>query len=277
MISYNILYLNVNDYIPALKVFCKAMGFEEEEIQNDMISSVKMFYGHNNFIGIGIKKSTEKDYVGFGSLIPYKNTAWIPYVGIEPAIQKQGLGRLIMDQLIKIALKNNWETIELCASDAGISLYNNLGFTNDYKASIYKIVNCSENPSENLNVSNTFPEWIYSLDKEVLGTNRKNIFHIHKYNQLTIISKENEGYGIIYGKRIGPVIANYPELAKDIFKTAIKHGAETVVLVEKDNAKTDFFSFMELELVISTRKMTYGKALLQDVKRIFGLRSLAYG
>ena len=117
------------------------------------------------------------------------------------------------------------------------------------------------------------------MDRNILKVDRKEILNIHRYNKRTIIGKENECYGILYGNRFGPVIANNFDLAKDLYLKAYEMGAKSIVLVENTSAKKKMHDYLELHPVpnMDDWKMTYGKPLDQLVSKIYGLRSLAYG
>ncbi|MHA1988964.1 MAG: GNAT family N-acetyltransferase [Promethearchaeota archaeon] len=277
--NYQIEVLNEENYIPAFDKFFTSMEFNDEDTKNHLINGVNLFYRNNRFISVGIKEATTQNYVGFGSFITLDDRAWIPYFGIDPKYQRKGLGKKLMNKLIAIAGENNWETIELCATKAGYPLYKAAKFTADYPVNMYKIKEVKEESNSDLQIFTSIPEWVYQLDREVVDEDRKDIFHIHNYENLKIIAKKDKGFGALYGTRVGPIIADSVDLAKEIILTAHKLGAESFLLVEDTKIKSAIKEAFELESVqiMQVTKMTYGKPVNQKLQKIFGLRSFAYG
>jgi hypothetical protein len=212
-------------------------------------------------------------------------TAWIPYIGIEPSWQGKGIGKFLMENVLAMANQNNWETVELSASKAGLPLYQKFNFRIDFLVAIYEIKSIDTsfqgNPIDVLDIKpkESLPEWVLEFDKVNVGIDRSEIFPLHSHDHLILLSKKDHGYGLIYGKRIGPIIADSLELARDIIIAGFKLGADSLVL-QNDPQKVDFLKkFMVLEMLPNTdgTKMTYGKSIAINKQNIFGLRSMAYG
>ncbi len=270
-----------------VKVFVKSMNFakyygNESEIIDWIMKSIKMFLKAENFIGVGIKgniNTKNSNYVGFASLIPVKNSGWIPYVGVSPEYQGLGLGKQLMHRIFEIAEKLQLKSIELCSSQKGVNFYRSLGFESNYPVSGYDVKETWKKPSKELHIDTEIPEWVYQMDQEVGGIDRRKLFHIHNYNQIMIINEPYHGYGILYKTRIGPIIADSLELAQEIILKAIELGATSLVLVEDSPIKKAIHDVVGLtpQPLVASIKMTYGIPLNQDLTKIFGLRSVAYG
>jgi predicted GNAT family acetyltransferase len=245
-----------------------------------LLNSINLFYKNNRFISVGLKDTLSHDFIGFGSLIPLEDRAWIPYFGIDPKFQRRGLGKTLMHELIRIVKEKKMETIELCSTKAAYPLYESVNFSTDYPVNMYKIKEVKEDSSiDDLQILSSIPEWVYRLDNEVVDEDRSSILNIHNYEHLKIFAKKDKGFGILYGTRIGPIIADSPDLAKEIILSAHKNGAESFLLVEDSNQKSKIKEAFELESIpnMQITKMTYGKPINQKLDKFFGLRSFAYG
>jgi hypothetical protein len=117
------------------------------------------------------------------------------------------------------------------------------------------------------------------MDREVVGIDRQKLFHIHKYDQVPIINEPGRGYGFLYESRIGPIIADSLGLAQEIILKAIELGAKSVILAEDTPQKKQITEVVTLkpQALMDNVKMTFGIPLQQDLIRLYGLRSVAYG
>ncbi|MHA2278051.1 MAG: GNAT family N-acetyltransferase, partial [Candidatus Kariarchaeaceae archaeon] len=239
--------INLDNLQESINVFCRAMGFPEE-ISGGMIAEVKMFYDQNRFIGITARLEKNGPIIGFGSLIPMEHTAWIPYVGVEPGYQGKGIGKQLMLELIDIAEVNGWKSIELCASKEGYPLYEKLGFVDNYPTNWYNIKEAYEKPSKDVQtvlIKKQLPDWIYEYDKEVVKIDRSKIFEVHDYEQVTLIFHEMEGYALLYGNRIGPVIAENYNTARDLILKGVELGATSMILAEDSLEKKQLHKVLD--------------------------------
>ncbi|MHA1979281.1 MAG: GNAT family N-acetyltransferase [Candidatus Hodarchaeales archaeon] len=284
--KYTVDILNEENYHLAIKPFVKAMDFaqyygNEQEIEEWILQSVEMFSSKARFHGVGIREesSINDSYVGFASLIPVETTGWIPYVGVDPTYQGQGLGKKVLLKILEIAEEMNLESIELCSSQKGINFYQSLGFQINYPVCGYDILEPNRPPEKDLSIDNHIPEWVYTLDQKVVGIDRKSLIHLHNYKELTIINEPNHGYGILYKTRIGPIIADSLTLAQEIILKSVELGATSLVLVEDAVQKKKIHEVLKLkpQPLMNNTKMTYGSQIHQDVGKLYGLRSVAYG
>jgi GNAT superfamily N-acetyltransferase len=285
-LKYTVDILNEENYHFGIKPFVKGMNFaqyygDEQEIEEWILQSVELFSSKDRFHGVGIRKesSGKNNYVGFASLIPVETTGWIPYVGVDPAYQGQGLGKKIILKILEIAKEKELESIELCSSQKGVEFYQSLGFQINYPVCGYDILESKRPPEKDLSIDNHIPEWIYTLDQKVVGIDRRSLIHLHNYKQLTIINEPNQGYGILYKTRIGPIIANSLKLAQEIILKAVELGATSLVLVEDTVQKKKIHEVLKLkpQPLMNNTKMTHGSPIRQDVGKLYGLRSVAYG
>ncbi|MHA2157036.1 MAG: GNAT family N-acetyltransferase, partial [Candidatus Hodarchaeales archaeon] len=207
------------------------------------------------------------------------NTGWIPYVGVDPKYQGYGLGRQLMEEVFEIGQELDLQSIELCSSQKGIPFYKTLGFEENYPVCGYDIIKAKVQPQQDLQIDNKIPEWLSKMDKRVIGIDRSVLFHIHNYDKLVIINEPYHGYGFLYKTRIGPIIADSQKLAEEIILKAITLGATSLVLVEDTPTKNKIQKNLTLnpQALMNNTKMTYGTPLQQNLAKLYGLRSVAYG
>jgi predicted GNAT family acetyltransferase len=217
--------------------------------------------------------------VGFSSLIRVETTGWIPYVGIDPKFQGHGLGKKFLHKTLEMARELQLKTIELCSSQTGVPFYQSLNFKVDYPVRSYDIVEAKRSSQQDLRVDTTIPDWILKMDREVVGIDRQKLFHIHRYDQVPIINEPSHCYGFLYKTRIGPIIADSLPLAQEIILKVIELGATSLILVEDTVQKKQVTEVVDLKLqpLMDTTKMIYGIPLQQDLVRLYGFRSEAYG
>ncbi|MHA1992459.1 MAG: GNAT family N-acetyltransferase [Candidatus Hodarchaeales archaeon] len=265
-------HLDKNNFLPAILVFCKAMEFTEEDTKNRIINDAKMLIENEMFEGIVLKDKTTGEIIGLGTFLTLKKSGWIPHVGVEPSYQGKGLGKRIMIELLKLGAKKNFRSIELSASENGLPMYKKLGFREDYNASKVKLNSVRREKVIDLDILDSIPEWIFDYDKMNLGINRKKLLLANRHPKFNIIHKENEGYGIIYGEHLGPVVANSPEIASNIYYNAFQKGIKNTIIIESN---IDLYSFLDYEREATATIMTYGEILRQKIENIYAMRGFA--
>ena len=275
--------LTIDTVDKAVQIFAKARN-SPIDAENNMKDMTKLFYQHKNFIGIGLTKN--KVLVGFGALIAMNgNTAWIPYVGVHPEFQGQGGGKVIMQRLLDLANQHSWVSVELVASNAGFPLYQKFGFRTDYSVGNFEIKRLkSSNPVDTLQIKTiqageSLPEWLLDFDKKNVGIDRSNIFPVHNLSNLVLLSHDQNAYGLIYGQRIGPIVSESLEVARNILYKGFELGATLAVLPIKDDVLNFFKEKIDLQIVPDSHgtKMTFGNHINYNPDHIIGLRSMAFG
>lgn len=278
--EYKLVSVEPYDYPKVIEPFFLAMNFSDHEVHQHILKTIELFTKKNRFKAVAIIDSLANKFIAYGSLISLDDRAWIPYVGVDPLYQKQGLGKRLMDQLILLGDDFHHKSLELSATKAGYPLYKKCNFSTDYQVTWYEIKGLISENNEELEVVNSFPNWVYQLDKKVVGEDRKVFFETHNYDKIKIIvDPEKKGFGTLYGNRIGPIIAKTADLAINIIQTAFHHGAKSCLLVEDTIEKYQVQEAFILEPapIGSVTKMTFGEKLNQKREYLFGFRSFAYG
>jgi ribosomal protein S18 acetylase RimI-like enzyme len=69
--------------------------------------------------------------VGFGAAKQYTSFAYIGLMAVHPALQKQGIGGMLLEHILRWLDRAGCQTVLLDASSPGVSLYNHYGFVED--------------------------------------------------------------------------------------------------------------------------------------------------
>ena len=262
-----------------IKVYCEAMQFDLKFASMKLKGLIPIYENHE-FHGFLSKENDE--VTGFAAIIPIEKTAWVPYVGVHPTHHGQGIGTQLMTTILNFAESKDWKAIELVATSAALPLYHKVGFSDDYKTYYYKII--SEKQKVELNSQakewkGDFPDWISKMDIEVMGYNRLNLLQLKKNPESTLITFDQEGYAILGGTHLGPVIANNFDVALDLIMTGVNLGAKSLILASNSKIKNKIHDYLELGTWPGMEyftHMTYG-TVSSDLDRLWCFRSVEVG
>ncbi|MDD3080495.1 MAG: GNAT family N-acetyltransferase [Paludibacter sp.] len=129
-----------------------------------------------------IKACADDDVVGLGNLISFGKTAWLSHIIVNPDFRNQGIGRAVVDELLKIAREQNVECISLFATSMGEPVYLKAGFIVDCKYLSFRKVDSSSDFSISKNIipfDDSFANKIYETDRQVSGEDRREILKLN--------------------------------------------------------------------------------------------------
>ncbi len=268
-----------NEILSGIDIFCQAMGREKESEGAQRLKKFALTLVRYNFSQNYVVEH-EKKLIGNGTLIFQEPTAWITSFGILPEFQRMGIGKELLKKLIGRAKSLGFDSIHLYATKEGESLYHEFGFQAEYPAQRYII---SEAPKleiiSEIDVSNTFPDWIWEHDKNSMGYDRKNYLKSQLDDTSRVICCKNNGYGLLSGDIIGPVISDNVNMAIDIILKSIELGAKNIIIPKHNKLNPQLFSRLKLKEIEGTRnlKMTLGKPISINLKNIYALRNFGAG
>jgi GNAT superfamily N-acetyltransferase len=169
--------------------------------------------------------------LGCGALICFARTAWVALMGTEPGLQNRGIGRSLMTALMEHANDLGYKTVKLDATNFGRGLYARYGFTEEYPAIMYEIptrCDLGEEGGPEVRLDEDLPEWCLALDREAVGDDRSALFDAVLADGGKVIMVEGEGFGILHGRKIGPVIAKSVDVAIAIVRRADSFGVNRI-------------------------------------------------
>jgi GNAT superfamily N-acetyltransferase len=168
---------------------------------------------------------------GFGGITNYGLFSYIGMVGVLPAMQRHGLGAFIMQSLLSWAEQRDCPTILLDASDAGVHLYDELGFVEDDKTLLLSLLEPLAQPANRpAHVSelqeHEIPE-LAAFDALYFGANRARVFQhlFHEFPRRAFVSRGDNGsiagYLFAQSRVLGPWAAQTPADAEGLLLSAL--------------------------------------------------------
>ncbi|CAB48935.1 GNAT family N-acetyltransferase [Pyrococcus abyssi] len=212
--------------------------------------------------------------VGMGCIFLYKKVAWVGLMGVKKEYQRRGIGTEIFKRLLKIG---KGKTIRLDASSQGYGLYKKFNFTDEYRTVRYELRNRPLKKVEGVKELKEIPGWVEELDKEAFGDDRTRVLRLYLESGARLIGVENEGFGMVYRGRIGPLVAISRKIAEKIMlKAFLLRGREIIVPDANEDAMDLIKKFSPVELTSCTR-MRLGDKVEENVHMVFGILTYAKG
>lgn len=263
-----------SELIDTAKFYLRAFESSDLSKAADLVNFWKLFIEEKVCYFI-IAKYNDK-IIGCGALVTYRSLAWVAWMAVDPDLQGKGVGNEIMKNLMDYGKESGFKTLRLDATNIGKKLYSKFGFREEYQVLWHEIkFRKGRNDFEGLemSVSNSIPKWCLKMDKEAFGDDRSQLLKLLLNKGGKIITVENEGYGILWRNRVGPIIAKDIDIAKNIVKYASNIGAERLyVPLHKDLPQDFLFDLKEMKrdtsLTCCTR-MIFGDAIKENTKRIY--------
>ncbi len=183
--------------------------------------------------------------------------AWIGMVIVDKAFRGQGIGKLLMTTIIEKL--ENFESVRLDATPAGLPLYRKLGFVDEYM--IDRMLNQSVSGNE-IPESDIMPEiiresdftGINKADERVFGTSRNYLLNkiLKDYPEKAFLLEINKLIaGYIMGRNgmkynyLGPVIATSEEYARILIAAALCKLKGQPVILDIPQDKKNLITWLE--------------------------------
>ncbi len=135
---------------------------------------------------------------------------------------------MLAEELLSRGEEKNIPVITLNATTEGKPLYTKYGGHEICPVVNYDLSHCSFTCNRSLSASQTLPSWAEEMDREFFGGDRRALLCLLLSMGGKVILLEEEGYGIHWGGRIGPIVAKKESTAREILAYASTHGAKTV-------------------------------------------------
>jgi N-acetylglutamate synthase-like GNAT family acetyltransferase len=264
------------------RFYLKAFKANDMSKARDLVNFWELFIEEKICYFIVVKYN--RKIIGCGAVVPYQFLAWIAWMAVDPDLQGKGIGIEIMKNLMGYTKDTGFKALRLDATNIGKKLYSKFGFREAYRVKWYEIPS-QKSPvnlgGADITVSNEIPNWCLNLDEEAFGDDRSQLLKLLLNNGGKLITVENEGYGILWRNRIGPVIAEDVGIAKNIIRYASNIGAEmTYVPLHKDILK-EFLSVLKVKKRNSSlnccTRMIYGDAVKERTDKVYASYIAATG
>jgi GNAT superfamily N-acetyltransferase len=222
--------------------------------------------------------------VGSGALICFARTAWIALMGVEPGLQKKGIGDSLMAALLDLARELGYNTVKLDATNFGRGLYARHGFVDEYPVSMYEIPpRCDPGGpgGPRVRLDDELPEWCLAMDLEAVGEDRSALLRAVLADGGKVLMVEGVGFGILHGRKVGPVVAGSVEAAIAIVQRADSFGVNRIYVPRHPELSEEFLAGLKeippsWDLKCCTR-MIKGEPVEQNLKLEFAGYSAATG
>lgn len=183
--------------------------------------------------------------------------AWIGMVIVSKSFRGQGIGKMLMKNLIDRLKDIN--SIKLDATPAGVPLYRKLGFVDEYM--IFRMINPSlqgfQKESFNyepVNIDQTNISGVLELDNRIFGTFRTYLLQTLLYNypgKAYMLKRNKRLHGYMFGRDgirynyIGPVGAHSDYSARILISKALESLDHQPVAIDIPEDKKDFIRWLE--------------------------------
>lgn len=227
--------------------------------------------------------SEEKGKIfGVGGVFIFEKVSSFGYMAVLQEYRGKGIGTEIFRNLLEITNTTNCETRILYASKLGKPIYKKFGFQERFYVTMYRLpaeVQKLEIESKEIKVFKRFPKWLLNLDKKAMGFDRAIYLNMRKDLGANILAVENEGYGLIANKRLGPLVATNLDVALQIINKSITFGANHMIIAHHKYLPKEVFESVKLvkQENGANVKMVYGKEIAENLDLLYAIGTYAKG
>ena len=229
--------------------------------------------------------------VGLGAALDYGAFAYIGLISVHPAMQKRGIGKLLMDSILSWLDQRGCQTALLDASVAGEPLYLQCGFVVDDKTCDMRCtqpVAIPNNVTQRVSLlrDDEFTQLV-AFDSKQFGASREALLAAFYADDPRRVFVTHDGYGDITGyviaqmHTIGPWVASTVENAEQLLQQALTltYSVEPTVFVSAQNHNA--LNLLESYGYSASRALSHMRKGL-PVKRsrattLYGQASLGFG
>jgi GNAT superfamily N-acetyltransferase len=280
MVNYKIREPDNKEILKAINVLYTSFGRapppnikEEEKIWKALI---------NSKIGNFLIAEKNGRIFGVGGVFLFEKVSSFGYMAVLPEYRGKGVGTDIFRNLLKIANERNCETMILYSSILGKKIYEKFGFQDRFYGTMYQLplqFSNIGNKSEKVQLLSKIPEWGLILDEKAMGFNRRKYLNLKVEMGAKILALGNEGFGLIVGKRLGPLIANDSNTAILIIKKSISLGANHLIIASHVLFPKIIIKSLRLKKKEdgASLKMVLGKELSENLDLLYAIGTYAKG
>ncbi|MFX0074432.1 MAG: GNAT family N-acetyltransferase [Candidatus Hermodarchaeota archaeon] len=252
-------------------------------IPSDIADQAKLLINltNSNIAKFFIAEKNKKIF-GLGAAFNFQDVCSLGYLSVLPEFRNKGVGSKIFSELINAAKKEGCQTFLLYASKLGEPIYHKFGFRSNYRTVVYEFPNSlrnTQNINENVIIVPKMPDWVANLDRVTMGFYRREYLEIKMKYGSKLITIAEEGYALVSGQRIGPIIAKNLHVAVDLIKKGISIGGNHIIVPKHAKFPNNLFDFLdsiENENEVNL-KMISGKRISQKYEYFYALGTYAKG
>ncbi|MFW9998805.1 MAG: GNAT family N-acetyltransferase [Candidatus Hodarchaeota archaeon] len=280
MTKYNIRELTDKEISKSINVLYSSFGRDPPE---DIKAEEKIWKALIEWeIGKFLISEERGKIIGLGGVFIFEKVSSFGYMAVLQDYRGKGIGTEIFRYLLEISNNMNCETKILYASKLGEPIYKRFGFKRRFYSEMYQL---PQHPPElgivlqDIKILSTIPAWVLSLDKKAIGFDRSNYLNMRIKLGAKILAIENEGYGLLANKRLGPLVATDLDVALQVINRSITLGANHIIIAQHQNLPKRIF-----ELIYLTKfengpsiKMVLGKEIKTELDLLYAIGTFAKG
>jgi GNAT superfamily N-acetyltransferase len=277
MKSLSVRELKSNEMLSALRISYSAFNRDVPDDIGDEVILLNDLIDHE--IASFLIAECDSELCGIGGLFNFGEISTIGYMGVLSPYRSQGLGTRIFTKLFEKSLQKNIKSIVLYASKLGRPIYEKFGFVPSFHAQKFTLpLSIIENElnTSDFEVLDSIPLWIAKLDQEVMGFDRQEYLNILIKHGSRILSFKKRGFALILKARVGPIIADSSDLALKFIQKSGQMGGNNLIIPKHDYFSDKMLKNLNLQKIENSNvKMTYGKKLNQNLKKLFVIGTFA--
>ncbi len=274
--------LRLRDIGETVRVFLEA--FEVRDMSK--ASRVEDFWRliYDSGMARFIVSRDDQSVIGCGALIHYPSHAWIAFMAVKPSLRGRGIGKTIMNRLMAEARDLGVRTVRLDATNWGKPLYLNCGFKDEYRVLWYEplpTISADRATPVDVITQETLPPWCLEMDREAFGDDRSLLLRRVVASGAKVLIAGVDGFGILWNRKVGPVVAQSVEAATAIVREAQALGAERLYVPLHQGLPNQFLGGLrEIKPATSIRccdRMAFGDPLPEKANLLFASFTAATG
>lgn len=215
--------------------------------------------------------------IGMGCALFYEGTAWFGHIVVKREMQRQGIGDVIVSQLIQLCKQRKIQTISLIASKEGEGLYLKFGFVKE-EAYVYmeRVTTVEGVDRESMNnadrellpVAKEEYEQILALDEAVTNEKRSNF--LLGYLEHAYVYKQNDKICGFYVPTLGEgvMIASNEDAGMKLLEATIDHRSR-FVLPHTNTFAVGYLVNHGFKCTMSVMRMYYGDKRTVKYRQIY--------
>lgn len=276
---------DVSEMKNGAKIFARAMGRGETRIEEWLFEFSKRLAEAE--VGHFVVARHGHRTVGYGSLVSYTRVGWIGFMGTEPDFQRMGIGAAIMENLLELAERTGLKSLKLDATNIGRRLYSKFGFGEEYAARRFEIPGqCTRGTRRDgvgaaVKIADRMPDWCLSLDRRAFGDDRSPLIESALRHGAKLLLIASRGFGLLDGKKLGPVVATDADAAVEIVRTGSGLAANLIYVPRHPELPPQFLAGLRLPEdhgpITCCTRMTRGEPVEQELRLVYADYSAATG
>jgi len=234
----------------------------------------------------------DSEIVGFGAAMDFGRFAYIGKMGVDPKVQRRGVGGSILSTILRWLEDRKCPTILLDASPYGGPLYEKFGFIESDLTAVMQRNVVKNHPKERSALNRTKSEVVelpklLSFDMPRFGADRLHLLRSYFDDDPTrfLVSYDQkdqvDGFLVAQSRVIGPWVASNAEVARGLLDEALEFSFEdnpTVFVSASNEAALELLLCYGFEKLRTQRHMYKGKLIQRDRKSsIYGQANFSFG